>query len=264
METTWTLSECRSAVSKVGIEMAILRQGSIPVALGVNNVKPELIAGTGETTRTRSYVLVNALEAFIQVDGVATSHVATVAITAYGEADARSHGRKTLPVVRYHRCHAATPEAFAEVLECLSSEIDRAVLLCSQIDALYADAEARTAIISERRADCATREGYEAACVAAGIQALADSEILDSYGVAYGDFSYPEYEPEHVVRMGLAAARLKSLKADHEHAAREHALPTSSSIAPTQQGQIWEPCERCGSEPSYLPLHLCSKCWPKH
>lgn len=96
METTWTLNECRSAVSKVGIEMAILRQGSIPVALGVNNVEPELIAGTGETTRTRPYVLVNALEAFTQVDGVATSHVATVSITAYGEADARSHGRKAL------------------------------------------------------------------------------------------------------------------------------------------------------------------------
>lgn len=30
-----------------------------------------------------------------------------------------------------------------------------------------------------------------------------------------------------------------------------------------KQGQLWEPCERCGAEPVYLPLHLCDKCWPK-
>lgn len=29
------------------------------------------------------------------------------------------------------------------------------------------------------------------------------------------------------------------------------------------QGQLWEPCERCGCEPVYMPLHLCQKCWPR-
>lgn len=28
-------------------------------------------------------------------------------------------------------------------------------------------------------------------------------------------------------------------------------------------GQLWEPCEKCGRKPSYMPLHLCDKCWPK-
>ena len=30
-----------------------------------------------------------------------------------------------------------------------------------------------------------------------------------------------------------------------------------------KQGQLWEPCERCGNEPSYMPLGLCNRCWPK-
>lgn len=30
-----------------------------------------------------------------------------------------------------------------------------------------------------------------------------------------------------------------------------------------KQGQLWEPCPRCGTEPVYMPLMLCETCWPK-
>ena len=32
---------------------------------------------------------------------------------------------------------------------------------------------------------------------------------------------------------------------------------------PKKSGQLWEPCERCGEEPVYMPLNLCALCWPK-
>lgn len=28
------------------------------------------------------------------------------------------------------------------------------------------------------------------------------------------------------------------------------------------EGQLWEPCPKCGHEPVLMPLHLCEKCWP--
>lgn len=38
--------------------------------------------------------------------------------------------------------------------------------------------------------------------------------------------------------------------------------PAEPAFTP-MQGQLWEPCEKCGEEPVYLPLHRCKKCWPK-
>jgi hypothetical protein len=28
-------------------------------------------------------------------------------------------------------------------------------------------------------------------------------------------------------------------------------------------GQLWQECERCGNEPSYLPYELCEDCFPE-
>ncbi|MBB3915558.1 hypothetical protein [Rhizobium fabae] len=36
-----------------------------------------------------------------------------------------------------------------------------------------------------------------------------------------------------------------------------------SCTIPEMHGQLWEECERCGREPVYQPLFLCSQCWPK-
>ena len=54
------------------------------------------------------------------------------------------------------------------------------------------------------------RVAYETACTAAGVTPLSDGEC-DSYGVKYGDFRYPEYDPDHIVSMRLAAKRLKHI-----------------------------------------------------
>lgn len=34
------------------------------------------------------------------------------------------------------------------------------------------------------------------------------------------------------------------------------------NAGPQKTGQLWEPCPRCGSEPIYMPLHICESCWP--
>lgn len=30
-----------------------------------------------------------------------------------------------------------------------------------------------------------------------------------------------------------------------------------------KQGQLWEECPNCGSEPVYMPLGVCENCWPR-
>jgi len=64
------------------------------------------------------------------------------------------------------------------------------------------------------------RAAYEAACERAGVAALSDAEC-DGYAVHYGQFSWPEYPEEVVIRMDLAKRRLRGIEA--ERAARPKA-----------------------------------------
>lgn len=104
-----------------------------------------------------------------------------------------------------------------------------------------------------------TRENYEAACLTLSVRVLSDEEC-DSYGVKYGDFTYPHYDADHIVTMHLAFRRLQAIQKEQKTPA-----PTPVELPATaeKQGQLWEPCECCGKEPCYMPLHLCDRCWPK-
>lgn len=105
--------------------------------------------------------------------------------------------------------------------------------------------------------DQLSRNEYEAACVALNIDTMSDADC-QSYGVKYGEFSYPHYAGEYVAIMRLAYKRMKFLEKEAANAAK---APTSYT-APRQEGQLWEPCEHCGTEPVYMPLNLCDRCWP--
>jgi len=104
-----------------------------------------------------------------------------------------------------------------------------------------------------------SREAYEAACEQTGADAKSDQDC-NSYGVRHGDFSYPEYDAAHIMKMHLARLRMQAM--DESNRQKTSLSPVCE--IPKMQGQIWEGCEQCGSEPSYLPLHLCGKCWPKN
>lgn len=149
-----------------------------------------------------------------------------------------------------------TPDAWVALGK---SKLDAAVNVLNEIDARY---ESAASMIERGYAYMGpmTREEYEAACAACEVESLSDSECL-SYGVEYGVFSYPEYEPEHIVKMHLAKCRNVGLR--DEQAAVEQSRPMATPEKPVPQGQLWEPCEQCGAEPVYMPLHLCARCWPK-
>ncbi len=106
-----------------------------------------------------------------------------------------------------------------------------------------------------------SREAYLAACHRLALEPLSD-ERCDSYGVKYGDFAYPEYPVEVVASMHLAHLRFRSLQSERAVACVVPEKPVLSEV-PIKSGQLWEPCECCGQEPCYLPLHMCDRCWPK-
>jgi len=265
MSTTWTVQHNPKAHAPMGITTRILRQGEIPVLLDIGGY-PEAVCDTGETTHTRPYVSVFLGITIMHKDGATTYCANSVTITAIG-IDRPGFRRRHLPALRHLKCEARTPEAVDDLLASLSAEIDRAVALCGDIEERYAAAKARIGLITDLKDKCDTRAGYEAACVVAGIEPLADEHILTSYGIQYGDFSFPEYEPDHVIAMALAASRQSSLKKEAEEKRKQEQAqqrPSQEKVSAeiVRQGQVWEGCERCGKEPSYLPLHLCNKCWP--
>jgi hypothetical protein len=107
-----------------------------------------------------------------------------------------------------------------------------------------------------------SREGYEQRVAELGLRIFADDEM--GYGVRYGDYSWPEYSPEHCAAMVLARRRLTAMDEETCRAvdARRRLDEDGRGVA-RKAGQLYEPCPRCGREPVYMPLHLCEDCWPR-
>ena len=106
-----------------------------------------------------------------------------------------------------------------------------------------------------------SRNDYLRECKRFRVQALSDDEC-DSYGVKYGNFYGFGYPTKTCVEMALAYRRLKAIEACREEARKLSPTP-AQPWPPAQTGQLWEPCENCGREPVYMPLHVCDECWPK-
>lgn len=144
----------------------------------------------------------------------------------------------------------------------VQAELDAAVDFLLAMDKRFEADRARIAAALDPATphDYETRAGYEAACAAAGAPALTDT---DCERVRFGVFSFPEYDAADVIRMTLAQRRLMAM----DHATKAQAAVAVHDIQPAEVpamgGQLWEPCEQCGQEPVYLPLHRCQHCWPK-
>ncbi|MGE5591876.1 MAG: hypothetical protein ACM3ZA_14875 [Bacillota bacterium] len=97
--------------------------------------------------------------------------------------------------------------------------------------------------------DQLSRGAYEAACAAANQEPLDDGEINRmAYGLVYGEFALPEYEPEHIIRMKLARRRLAAMES-------EQRLPP----APVADEEIR--CPSCG-RPTRRPMLMSASFGP--
>lgn len=76
------------------------------------------------------------------------------------------------------------------------------------------------------------------------------------YDTATGEFKQRDLSPGEFEAVKAAVlARIEAGSAAQAGAGRKPAR--------NMEGQLWEECERCGQEPSYMPLMLCEGCWPK-
>ncbi|CAM3841979.1 hypothetical protein VRRI112168_02780 [Vreelandella rituensis] len=132
------------------------------------------------------------------------------------------------------------------------------VALLRAIPARYAEADAR---IDQANAypDYLSRQAYETACEEVGVRCLDDAQCN-----GLGVFSYPFYDADTVLSMRLADKRWLQRNQDAKAKAAEASIPPPPVWEiPKRNGQLWEPCEHCGKEPIYMPLHVCMDCWPK-
>jgi len=77
-----------------------------------------------------------------------------------------------------------------------------------------------------------------------------DSEIM---ALAYGIEFFSTYAAQTPAEGATWWAENRPM-----YAAR---LEEATARSPQREGQLWEECEKCGDEPSYMPLHLCANCW---
>lgn len=82
-------------------------------------------------------------------------------------------------------------------------------------------------------------------------------DYVEKHEMDYGIEYFSPYLPEHAPYWDM----LKEWKRRQKNKAP--APVAGGAYIPKKEGQVWEPCERCGREPAYMPLHLCDKCWPK-
>ncbi|MGV6474568.1 hypothetical protein [Azotobacter vinelandii] len=238
----------------------VLAHGAIPVLLSATGRYSEFVSSAGETSNERPHVKVSLAEAMSH--GAQGSDCWVDHVYVYAVGSLKNGRQQTLPVVAYQKCQPArTEEEILALIDSLAPKIAEAISLCGRLDEVFQEAQRRTAVIGQLKDGCATREGYEAACATAGVDSMMDADIATSYGIAYGEFSFPEYSPEVVVQMALARHRKQALDAEAKLRLDDRA-PQLSAAMPVKAGQLWEPC-RCGREPVYMPLHLCDSCWPK-
>ncbi len=250
LETMWNIKQDYHTSGAI----AVFEQDGVPVLVAHTGRYPQAMADDGRTTQETPHILIsvgggtiNGVQFFsgVTVHAVGTWH----------------HGRRrqlnVFSDVSYDGSRRdSTPDIWVSLGK---SKIVDAIAALASMDSQYEVAEAIVARVSKYDSPVSRGE-YEAACAACDVEPLSDDDCL-SYGVKYGDFSFPEYDAGYIAKMHLAFRRLQQLEAEREEA--ELARPASPPVITARQGQLWEPCERCGAEPVYMPLNLCDRCWPK-
>lgn len=108
-----------------------------------------------------------------------------------------------------------------------------------------------------------SRDKYEELAKKFGVKIYPD-KVLGTYADKYGDYGMDHYlvDPKNRsvgIELLLRQKRWFAIDGEDEKKKTDH----GSSDGFRKSGQLWEPCDKCGSEPSYMPLGLCAKCWPK-
>lgn len=92
-----------------------------------------------------------------------------------------------------------------------------------------------------------------------------------AYGIKFGDYDMPQYKDcadENILfikaNQRALQLKLKTLEAEarkRQQEKRDAELERAMN-SPQMNTQLWEPCERCGNEPSYATArgHLCRNC----
>jgi hypothetical protein len=211
----------------------------------------------------------------ISADGRSTQSEPHISISVYEYSVGHErffNGVEVYAVGVWHRGRRRTKQVYSDVvyglerrdtapdkyIEMGKAQLTQALPTLRNLDALYAEADAVIAQV-RRYTGPLSRAQYEAACAENGLDPLTD-HTCQGYAVLYGDFGFPEYPATKVVAMRLARLRMQSIEAEQKNArAAEERTPPAETL---KEGQLWEPCERCGAEPVYMPLNLCDKCWP--
>lgn len=245
MKKEWKVVEDYHANSVIDI----FEHAGYPVIVHRGGKYPSATDGAA-TTRDHPYIDIALYES-------TTKKTGKKPVTAYRQAMVVAYGvyingrRRNLTVWDGKKDESID---YCPLLEAAMLRLDEAAKTLSEIDHIYDIADSRIADGQEYKEHFMSRTEYEAACAEVNVPALSD-EDCQSYGVRYGDFRYPQYDPDHIVKMHMAYLRMCALdEAESEH---------QPAQALRKTGQLWEPCEVCGKEPVYMPLMLCSRCWPK-
>ena len=107
------------------------------------------------------------------------------------------------------------------------------------------------------------RETYEKVCTEFEVEPIADGDF-HPYGMEYGNFGMAHYHvnPENR-HSGISNTihQQRFFGIQKEKSTEEIKKPVTV-MNYEKKGQLWEPCEHCGNQPVYMPLHLCDNCWP--
>ena len=114
------------------------------------------------------------------------------------------------------------------------------------------------------------RHGYDQRAVVCNVRTERPHEdTARQRFLAEGPLAYLPLDDAHMSSIVWSttpahAERLLALDAERKRQEAEAAARSQpSGNTPVERcGQLWEPCENCGKEPVYLPLHRCDSCWP--
>lgn len=246
----WTIEKDHHASGAVNV----FESGGVPVLVRRAGLYPRAICADGRSTATEPHVLVTISWGSCGDD----CYFCGVTVEAVG--NWRGSRRQALQVfseIDYATARRnPSPDHWIAVGE---SKVSEALAALADIADQYAAADQIVAR-SREYAVPLSRSAYLAACAALGVEAMTDAECL-GYGVKYGCFAFPEYAAQYVARMHLAMRRMEQIEQDRK--VPDQIQQAAAAHRPAQEGQLWEPCELCGREPVYMPLHRCDRCWPK-
>ncbi|MFW5920684.1 MAG: hypothetical protein ACOCUS_02500 [Polyangiales bacterium] len=130
------------------------------------------------------------------------------------------------------------------------------------------EAEAGVDVLDQRLAaegEPLDREGYEAACAELGVEPWSDADIDGKYRYAmqWGDFRWPHYDVEHIVRITLARRRWRHIEDSKPARPAEPERGTPPPRWGASGVRYDDECDMCHRRPVDVDnrTDLCRRCW---